>query len=358
MNHKSNNNQFNLIINTAFLGDVILNLPMVYKLKQVQPKNKIIFVVKKGLGSFLQNFNFIDIIEEVEKKNSRSYQNLIISLNKKSIDNIFCIHRSFRSFIFTLKLNPNNRIGFKLWFNHFFYKHREIYNKNLPEPLRLMKLLSFVSNDFDFSNLNISDLSFMKTSIPNNLLFKPNLNTEIYSNRLKNILDTKKLRLSKVAIIAPGSVWKTKQWTVSGFTDIAKHLESRNYKVLILGTKNELHLGNKISNSSNSLNLCGKTNLSDCLFLIKSSKIFIGNDSGLTHMAGLFQIPSIAIFGPTHLSLGYRPWNNNAKVVSLNLECSPCGKHGANVCPIKTHACMKDLKSDLVIKTLKNNFNI
>jgi heptosyltransferase II len=63
-------------------------------------------------------------------------------------------------------------------------------------------------------------------------------------------------------------------------------------------------------------------------------------------------IPTVAVFGPTTLDLGYRPWQNRALVVQKDLECRPCGKHGAAKCPLGTHACMKTVRPPDVLTAI------
>ncbi len=365
--NKALDNTANLIINTAFLGDVILTLPMINKLKKLDPNFLIILIVRKGFKKFLKSFDIIDHIIEVNKKDSESYKQAVNEINSNfKINNTYCIHRSIRSYFFSLKIKSNKRIGFSLWFNFFGYFNRIKYNESYPEPIRLSLLLTHFEKSKKYIEDDFNKIKFFDKKISVDDMFSPKIVNSSFSEKLLNHF--KLLGLSKnnvlsiqqnnIAILAPGSVWKTKQWTSNGFLETAQFLESKNYLVLILGTEKEKHIADYICKKTRAVNLCGYTNLTDCLFLIKAAKIFIGNDSGLTHMASLFQIQTIAIFGPTHLSLGYRPWNNNAQVISLNLKCSPCGKHGSNTCPIKTHDCMKKLGSNLVIESLQNNFNI
>jgi heptosyltransferase-2 len=70
------------------------------------------------------------------------------------------------------------------------------------------------------------------------------------------------------------------------------------------------------------------------------------------HAASVTGLPTIAIFGPTVLDFGFRPWNEKSAVVQLDLHCRPCAAHGGKKCPIGTHACMRDLSYRQVEKAL------
>jgi heptosyltransferase-2 len=62
----------------------------------------------------------------------------------------------------------------------------------------------------------------------------------------------------------------------------------------------------------------------------------------------------VVIYGPTVLEFGFRPWQDHVSVVEkLGLPCRPCGKHGHNKCPIKTHVCMKEISPHEVFERLQ-----
>jgi heptosyltransferase-2 len=71
------------------------------------------------------------------------------------------------------------------------------------------------------------------------------------------------------------------------------------------------------------------------------------------HMAALSGLPTVAAFGPTTLDLGYRPWSASAAVAQRDLPCRPCGKHGAERCPINSHACMAGLSPATVLGAIE-----
>jgi len=67
------------------------------------------------------------------------------------------------------------------------------------------------------------------------------------------------------------------------------------------------------------------------------------------HIAAAFEVPQIALFGPTHPKLGFAPLNPNAEVLTLDLDCSPCTLHGNSRCPKDHFKCMKDLSPGIVL---------
>ena len=102
----------NLVIQTAFLGDLILSVPTLRRIKEIYPNDNLIVVCKNGLGDFLLKERIVDEVIEVEKSNSKSYRDALIEIKKLNIKNIFCLHRSLRSRLFASKIKAERKIGF------------------------------------------------------------------------------------------------------------------------------------------------------------------------------------------------------------------------------------------------------
>ncbi|HQT41919.1 MAG TPA: glycosyltransferase family 9 protein, partial [Polynucleobacter sp.] len=93
----------------------------------------------------------------------------------------------------------------------------------------------------------------------------------------------------------------------------------------------------------------GDTSLDEAIALIGICKALISNDSGLMHIAAALKIPQVAIFGssdPQHTP----PLSNKAKVLYLNLPCSPCHKRE---CPLGHLKCLNDISAKMVLDSIQ-----
>ncbi len=159
------------------------------------------------------------------------------------------------------------------------------------------------------------------------------------------------LRHGGIAFLAPGSVWPTKMWTESSYLQCAQELSRQGYKVILFGAANEKTICQRIAAYvTDAVVLAGETSLYESTELLALGARLICNDSGAMHMAAAVDLPSVAVFGPTTLGLGYRPWQNHARAAQVELNCRPCGKHGAKKCPLGTHACMKQVTPEMVLE--------
>jgi heptosyltransferase-2 len=221
----------------------------------------------------------------------------------------------------------------------------------LLEPLWQAKLLTHfrLSKSIDYRKMNAPVIEDLKMSL-NPDVWQPHLDA------IKNLLLKFNLESKKFIVIFPSSVWKTKQWTVEGFAQLAKQLETQKYNVVLMGSKVEYELCEVIANQLNrKINLAGKCTLWESLLVLSAAKLVVCNDSGSMHMGAFADVPTVAIFGPTVLTQGFRPWQNHATVVENNkINCRPCGKHGHKTCPLKHHDCMKTISSDLVFSACRS----
>jgi len=330
----------NLVIQTAFLGDLILSIPTLNRIKKIFPDDKLIVVCKQGLGNFLITENIVDEVIEVEKANSKSYNKALIKIKETEIENIFCLHKSFRSMYFTLKIKAKKKIGFKSLLGHLVFDEQVLHIKKIPEVMRQFRILETIDPETKKQFLTTDYIYLNNSTLPALPEFFS------FSRVVKSHPPTKKIALF------PGSVWATKKWTASGFAELAEILIKNNFEVHLLGGPSEKSLCNEIASQAiGAIVKAGSLSVAESIHELKNYDLVISNDSAPAHMAAYSNTPVITIFGPTILDQGFRPWSNSAAVVQNNtLECRPCGKHGHHQCPLGHHNCMKSIGADEVFR--------
>lgn len=338
----------NLVIQTAFLGDLILSIPVLQRIKFLFPDDKLIIVCKKGVGDFLLNEQIVDQVIEVEKSNQGSYAEARKYLKNFEINHLFCPHRSIRSLLFAAKIKANRKIGFSSFFGFFIFDDQIKFIDKNPEVIRQFKILESVDIE-TFNYLNDQDFSFLNSrelpSVPHFFSFK---------NQVEHYTITK-----RVAVF-PGSVWATKKWTSNGFSDLCKLLVNDGYLVELMGAASERKLCNEIAEKvQGSIVRAGDLSITQTISEISKFDLVISNDSAPTHMAAFKNTPVVTIFGPTVLEQGFRPWSNNSIIVqNSDLKCRPCGRHGHHKCPLVHHDCMQTISAvqvyDAAKKVMKN----
>jgi len=153
--------------------------------------------------------------------------------------------------------------------------------------------------------------------------------------------------------INPGATYgSAKRWYPEKFAEVARAL-SDSYEIVLFGGPNEVEMANDIEarlNGVNVTNLAGKTSVQELCAMIGGLDLFVTNDSGPMHAAAAYQVPTVAIFGPTrHLETSQ--WmNEKSVIVRHDMECAPCMKRE---CPLGHHECMKSITAQEVIEAVK-----
>ena len=169
----------------------------------------------------------------------------------------------------------------------------------------------------------------------------PRLTTD--QDRLPGILAKLGLFPKKkvVAFCVGAEYGPAKRWPAPHFAELARMLADAGHDIWLLGSGKDMAIGAEIERSSDGTahNLCGQTDLTEAIDLLAAASLAVVNDSGLMHIAAALDKPMIALFGSS--SPGFTPpLSDQARIVSLNLPCSPCFKR---VCPLGHFDCMMKL---------------
>ena len=350
---------YQIVIQTAFIGDVFLSVPFLQRLKTTYPQDKIVLVAKKNVAQFLKLSGYIDDLIEIEKGQRDSYKLALDKINTLKVENVFCLHRSLRSSLFALQIKAQAKFGYTNWINRFVMTKTIRYPVEFPDAIRQMSLLGLVSSDLktelqktDWSVFNVKNSDNGFSPIPQGFAyeFKQNVNL---STELKACLNTDHNR-KRVALF-PGSVWETKKWPLHYYASLAEQLLVQS-DVYVMGGPEEAALAYELQKKVPQVSvLAGKLKLTESIQILTQFDVIICNDSSPSHMASLLNKPVVSIFGPTTLNLGFRPWGNQVKVIENNqLDCRPCGLHGHKQCPLGHHKCMNDIPVSAVFEAAQS----
>lgn len=330
-----------LIIQTAFLGDAILSVPIADSIKnKYEDANIFVLTTPQNKEVFTLNPNITDII----LYDKHGLENNVFSMIKKvkflksiGFDCIITSHPSARTALISyfsavkLRIAPSS---VSLKFLYTDTTNVESYVHQIDKNLALLKLLDIE----DRCLVRKINLFFIKEDekLINGVL-------EAYSiNRNK-----------KIVVINPLSAWPTKKWPKEYYKELAFMLEQSGHLVVLIGTQKDIDIGEYIKNNKkNIVNLMGQTTLKELFAVISKSDLLISNDSAPVHIASAYNIPTIEIYGPTLPEFGFSPLSEKNAIFEIkDLSCRPCGSHGSNSCKKSHFECMMHIKPQEVFKT-------
>jgi len=154
--------------------------------------------------------------------------------------------------------------------------------------------------------------------------------------------------------VAPGSRWPAKRW--NGFAKLCETL-ARDDRILLVGDSADREFTAPIARAlgDRCLDIAGTPSLMETAAHIARCRLFVGNDSGLMHLAEAVGVPVVALFGPTVEAFGYFPSLPQSRVIERRLGCRPCSRNGSIPCPKGTGECLTAIAPVAVVNAIHSS---
>ena len=324
-----------LVFQTAFIGDVVLTLPLVQVLHEYFPEAHIDFVAIPTGASVLAHHPAIHEVITYDKKGKDSGLSGILSLagalRRRAYDVAVVPHRSLRSAVVVWRSGIPRRIGFATSAGWFLFTDALPYAKQDHEVCR------------DLSLLTVLGIEPPAHVLPT--LYPGREDQEFVDSIIGEYMAHLSSRGRHMIAIAPGSVWNTKRWLKDHFIALIRLLVNEGFGIVLLGSKDDEGLCGEIQRAatgSSVANVAGRLTLLQSAEVIRRCSLLVSNDSAPMHLAVSVRTPVVAIYGPTVPRFGFAPLGPYDQIVEKEgLSCRPCSSHGGQTCPIKTFECMK-----------------
>ena len=322
----------------SWIGDVVLALPALQALRDIYPKTRITVITKFPTGQLLSNHKaVIDTVLQFPKNKEDGYikqYRYAFSLRKYKFDLGIVFPNSFHAAFMLMLTGARVRIGYRT------DGRQQLLTHSIPVTKEEKKTLYRVNY-------------FHKILSPINSELAPDHYDSKWTNSRmvsKNILRVVGLDREDLFItIHPGASKIERAWHADRFGILCQNLiKSYPVKIILLGTCEEKFLLEKISSfcSSENITIIIKLNIAEISKLLKVSELFIGNDSGLLHLASLSGTPVVGIFGPGHkATTGPFVDDKKQEIVTRNYSCSPCKQRFFEECEASLYSKPECLES-------------
>ncbi len=331
-----------LIRGTNWIGDAILTLPAMASIRATYPHAHIAVLVKPWVADIYKLFSPVDevIIYEDQYDTPAGVFRLAGMLKNKNFDAAILLQNAIEAAIIAYAAGIPLRAGYNSDARGFLLTHSVKRTKEIRKVhqidyyLEMVRALGCVSVDREIKLPARIDLQDARNIV---LKYTPETNKAIIG-------------------IAPGATYgPAKRWFAERFAAVADKLSACfPVQVILLGSRADWEVAEKVRGAAHTelINLAGKTNLREAIYLISQCRLFISNDSGLMHIAGALNIPTVAIFGSTN-PITTAPAGNKTTIVHQDVSCSPCLKE---TCPTDFR-CMKLISVENVLAAAQNILN-
>ena len=317
-----------LIILPNWLGDAVMATPAIELLSSHYPNARFTFVGSYVSIEALKYHPLCDraIVDETKKASSR----LLATYKLAKELGVFSLAITFRNQLHSSLLLRFTRTVICLakssWHSKFLLSHTPTIKstKHLVEQYSQLAMID--RDDFDGE-----------------------------SPELRLYIKPQQFSKPTLGINAGATYGSAKRWYPERFAEVASAF-NREFDILIFGGPNEVAMAKEIEdnliklNVKNYTNIAGKTAIKELCSHIAGCSFFLTNDSGPMHIAAAYQVPTVAIFGPTKYKETSQWKNKKSIIVRKEMSCSPCMKRE---CPLKHHECMKNITASEVIEAVK-----
>lgn len=302
-----------LVVRLRSIGDTVLATPALAALRRFLPHAQIDMVLEDWVAPLLVGAPELNRVWAVPRRNTRARLELAYQLRRAKYDVAYNLHGGTTATLLMRAAGARRRVGFDT------YQYQALLTDAAPPSSTLWGRTPTHSAEqqlalIGWTGIPVTDRPRSRVPIADN-------SRAAISKRLsQHDLDTQ-----PYALIHPAAAFTTKQWAAENFARIAETLHDMGLRTIAIGTPAEAQTVQEVVAAAR-VPVIGWTDLRlpEVVPLIDRARVFVGNDSGLAHIAAARETPSVVIFGSSNLA-HWRPWTLAPhRIVRETLPCQPC----------------------------------
>ena len=343
-----------LVIQTAFIGDVVLATALLEKLHACFPDAQIDFLVRKGNEALLAGHPWLHetLVWDKKQNKLRNLWRMTRRLRREKYDKVVNVQRFAATGILTAFSGAKETIGFDKNPLSRFFTYRIPHVISAPvEPGKMTA--GPAVHEVERNQALIEAFTDDRPARP-----------RLYPTSA----DVQKVAAYKARpyiTISPASVWFTKQYPGDQWASFIRELKN-GITVYLLGAPGDRGLcdsiigsarsGNIVSaaGAGNIVNLAGELSFLQSAALMRDALMNYVNDSAPMHFASALNAPVTAVYCSTIPGFGFGPLSDNSHIAEIEqpLDCRPCGLHGYKACPRGHFNCARKIEARQLLETL------
>jgi heptosyltransferase-3 len=298
-----------LVVRLRSIGDTVLATPVLHALRRFLPEAQIDILLEDWVAPVLDGFEDIDNVITVERHSTAARARTARRLRAASYDVAYNLHGGTTSTLLLRTSGATHRVGYAT------YQYSALYNHAAPGPAELWGQEKTHSVEQQlalagWTGVPVSDRPATRLAV-----------TEEAAASLDGKLHAALPRNGGFSLIHPAAAFETKRWAADKFASIAEYLAAKGLPPVVVAAPDQMQVAAELLGNCSALS---DLSLPEVTALASRARLFVGNDSGIAHMAAAVNTPSVVIFGSSNVA-HWRPWTRApSEVVREELPCQPC----------------------------------
>jgi lipopolysaccharide heptosyltransferase II len=331
-----------LVIRLRSIGDTVLATPSLIALKRFLPDARVDILLEDWVAPLLDGFDAVDnVLVAGEEMGARLQTARQIRRNKYDV--VFNLHGGTTATFFARASGARHLVGFASYQYSFLYNHRmppaaEFWGRkevhSVEQQLALPGSVGVPVEERPKSRLVVTPEA--AGSLQEKLTAETQRRGVIFE---------------EFALFHPTAAFDTKRWAMENFARVAEFLAEKGLGTVAVATRAERGVLEALTAHSNvPIITFDDLTLPEITALASQARIFVGNDSGIAHIAAAVDTPVVVIFGSSN-RVHWRPWTNAPnEIVYEKFDCQPCAGHTCEV--YGTPKCILGVKPESVFEAI------
>lgn len=307
-----------LVVRLRSIGDTVLATPSLVALKRFLPHAEVDILLEDWVAPLLDGFDAVDNVLTVGEGTAARFR-AAREIRRRKYDVAINLHGGTTATFFTFRSGARHKIGYSYYQYPFLYDHllssssdfwKTEQTHSAEQQLALLGSVGVPVEDRPRSRLVVTDSAI--ESLEKKFHAKPQRHEEEDNS-------------GEFVLMHPAAAFATKQWATEHFARTAEFLYERGLGSVAIAAAHEGEILRRLrSESKVPVATFDDLTLPEITALASKARLFVGNDSGIAHIAAAINTPSVVVFGSSNIH-HWRPWTDAAnEIVYEKLPCQPC----------------------------------
>ena len=331
-----------LVVRLRSIGDTVLATPSLHALRRFLPHARVDVLLEDWVAPLLEGSAEIDRVVTVRRKSQSARLRVARRLRAERYDVAYNLHGGSTAALLVRASGARHRVGFA------DYAYASLHNHAAPPSAGLWGREQTHSAEQQLALLGWTGVPV--TDRPASRLAVVPAAAGRVARRLEG--EAGLAPGSPFALVHPAAAFDTKTWAAANFARVVEHLAARGLPSVAVAAPGEAQVVEEVRAHSRAP-LAGFTDLSlpELTALAARSALFVGNDSGVAHVAAAVGAPQVVVFGSSNVA-HWRPWTAApAEVVREEMACAPCP--GYTCAEFGTPECIRRVPAERVIAAVE-----